>query len=418
MPALSTSIAQVDALRAILALMAGDVGKVYPERRGGQIEGYMVAVWVGEPGSRQRFKIRHAPLSDGRTWVRITHRKVADAILRVVRERIAAGDPPLAAIAPFLREKAPDLLFRRCWERFCEAKGRQGHGQLSDKRLDELEGHRRRGHLDALLELPAHQIGYAQLEELRDHLFDGGLAAGSVHHVLADIGTCFRWLHRRQEVPRVPPLPSVKIPEHTPRIPSPAQVQQLLDAIPWHLRGQWLARSQLGLRPSEAQRANVADWRFEPEAFRLRDGSEMRAHTITIRGKGGRVRVLPVPATWELAVWIDEHREAKDALRGDAAPLFANPAADLSENPAGRWTKASSRRVWLAACRTCSLMESQWTPRFTENESMRHAFATHSVALPGADLALLSELMGHADIRTTRRYRKLGPGAFLEVVKR
>ena len=167
----------------------------------------------------------------------------------------------------------------------------------------------------------------------------------------------------------MPPLPTVQRQEYVPRIPSPAEVQQLLDAIPWRLRGQWLARSQLGLRPSEAQRANVSDWRFEPETFRLPDGSELRAHILTVRGKGGRVRMLPVPASWGLAVWIGEHCDPRGALRDDDAPLFVNPEADPHKNPAGRWMKASSRRVWLTASNAAGLLETKYRPRYTENEA-------------------------------------------------
>jgi integrase len=229
------------------------------------------------------------------------------------------------------------------------------------------------------------------------------------------VGTCLRWLAELQEIPAAPKLPRIVVPEHAPRIPTPAEVRSLLDAIPWRLRGQWLARSQLGLRPSEAQRANVADWRFEPETFALPDGSDLVAHTLTVRGKGGRVRLLPVPAAWELSVWIGEHAEPRDALRGEAAPLFTNPAAN-ADNPAGRWTKASSRRAWLAASRRAGMLD-RGRPRYPENEAMRHAFATHAAAA-GVELLRLSEFLGHSDPRTTRRYRKLGAAAFVEVVKR
>ncbi|MGH0031688.1 MAG: tyrosine-type recombinase/integrase [Myxococcota bacterium] len=397
--------------------MAGDVGKVYPERSGGQVTGYVVAVWAGDKGERRRLKLRHVPLPDGKTFVRITTRKVAEAVLEQVQRAIANGVPPFAACSPFMKDKAPELLFRRCWERFCEAKDRQGRAgrQLSAKRIAELHGHLSRGNLDAIADKPAHQIRTRDLEALRDTLLER-LSPKSVHHVLADIRTCLRWLEDGQEIQGVPRMPSVRVPEHAPTIPGPGDVQRLLDAIPWRLRGQWLARSQLGLRPSEAQRLNVADWRFEPEVFRLRDGTEAAAHLLTVRGKGGLVRVLPVPPSWEVAVWIGEHADPRDALRGDAAPLFTNPHAAADENPAGRWTKASSRRVWLAACRACDLMQSEWRPRYAENESMRHAFATHS-GNSGAELLAISRFLGHRDPRTTNLYLKSGPAALLDVVK-
>ena len=398
--------------------MIDDIGKVYPEHRGDEVVGYVVTVWVGDRGERRRIKIRHAPLADGRTWVRIASRDLADGVLKAIRNQVASGVPPLAACAAFMKDQAPELLFRRCYERFVEAKERQGghERQISAKRLDELHGHLRRGHLATIEGVPAHQVGVRDLEALRNALFEKGLAPRTVRHVLADVRTCLRWLEDGQEIPRVPRIPAVRVPEHVPCIPGPGDVLHLLDAIPREIRGQWLARSQLGLRPSEAQRANVADWRFEPETFRTRDGTEVAVHLLTVRGKGGLVRVLPVPTTWEVAAWIGEHRDPRDALRGDEAPLFVNPEADLAKNPNRLWTKASSRRVWLAACRRCDLMLSEYTPRYPENEAMRHAFATHC-ANSGGDMAAISKYLGHRDQRTTALYMRSGPGALLEVVK-
>ena len=79
--------------------------------------------------------------------------------------------------------------------------------------------------------------------------------------------------------------------------------------------------------------------------------------------------------------------------------------------------KASSRRVWLTASNAAGLLETKYRPRYTENEAMRHAFATHAAAA-GTNLATLSKFLGHSDPRTTSRYAKLSARAFLEVVKR
>lgn len=393
---------------ALRLAMAGDFGAVRPDR--GQ---WMLDFWV----EGRRYRVRRVQIQ-GNGWVALRTQELAELVLDSIRQKVRAGTPRLAALAPYLRREAEVMTFRRAWERFVLAKWQQGrHGgrQLSRERTRHLNGYLERGHLTELLEVPIHALGYRQLEEWRDKLFERGLAPKSVKHLIADVGTCLRWLARRQEIERVPELPDVRVPEYVARIPSAAEVTRLLDAIPWRVRGQWLARSLLGLRPSEAWRASVSDWRFEPEPMRVSDGSTILAHTLTVRAKGERVRLLPVPADWPLSAWIAEHVKREDALQGDRVPLFPNPNA--TEQPP-RWTNDTSRRAWLHACKATGLLLSPRRPRYRENEAMRHAFATWAAADVTLDLLRLTEFMGHSDPRTTRRYRKLGAGALVGVVKR
>jgi integrase len=108
-----------------------------------------------------------------------------------------------------------------------------------------------------------------------------------------------------------------------------------LAAIPEAFRGQFLARGYMGLRPSEACRANVSDYVFSED-------------TLAVVGKGGRLRVLPADA--DVAAWIHEHVDARTAFKG--APLFQNARAASKD---GRWSASSSRRMWLRACKVASI---------------------------------------------------------------
>ncbi len=100
-------------------------------------------------------------------------------------------------------------------------------------------------------------------------------------------------------MPAAPDIPPVKVPQHTPTIPSIDEQQKLLAAIPWEIRGYWLARGLLGVRDEEAARALLSDYRR---------GTDSNSDEWLIRGKGGRDRLLPVPT--ELARWVREHRPA------------------------------------------------------------------------------------------------------------
>ncbi len=150
----------------------------------------------------------------------------------------------------------------------------------------------------------------------------------------------------------------------------------------------------MGLRPSEARRANVADYNFE-------------TNELTVHGKGGRVRYLPVDG--EVARWVQERVDPKDRLR-DAGrgpvPLFANPNGTTDDK---RWIKASEGRVFLRACKEVGV-------KFKPNEALRHAFGTHAVNR-GVALDRTGAYMGHTETKTTKRYAKLDTAGLVDVLR-
>jgi integrase len=336
----------------------------------------------------KRFKLRGVIWKSGKR-IKFASREQAEQYLADIRSDIRRGIPPLAAISDFLPTDTPEMAFSPHYRRFCEAKGRQ---QLSAKRMDELRGHESRGHLDALLGLPIHAVTYGALEDWRDGLLDSGLSPKTVHHITSDVRTFLRWLWRRQEIDSEPGPIDVHVPDYAPKIPTPAVQTRILEAIDWGLRGAFLARGYMGLRPSEAYRANLSDYDFERDV-------------LTVYGKGGKVRYLPADSA--VTRWVREHHEAPSALRvveDVPVPLFPNPRATTESQ---RWTGASARRVMLAAMDAIGV-------RFKPNEALRHAFGTGAVNR-GVALDKAGAYMGHTDPRTTKRYAKLDSAGLRDV---
>jgi len=366
-----------------LRIMAREFGCVLEDRRSNGRVYWLIDCRV----DGQRFKLRGYHTRGGK---RILFKSEADAreALDEIRSDLRRGIPPLQAISDFLPHGAPEMMVQRHYRRFTAAKarqGREGHGrQLSDKRIDELRGHETRGHLDPLLSVSIHSVTYGVLEDWRDWLFTQGLKPKSIHHVIADFGTFLRWLHKRQEIESVPALPEVRVPEYAPKIPTPAVQDRILAAIPAEKRGVFLARGLMGLRPSEAARANVEDYDFDRDL-------------LTVHAKGGRVRFLPAPKL--VAAWIHEHTARPSHLRDTDAPpvpLFVNPKAT---NPEGRWTPASARRVMLDAYEKTG-------QKYKPNEALRHAMATDAVNR-GVGMDRVGHYLGHSSQKTTQRYAKL-----------
>ncbi len=120
--------------------------------------------------------------------------------------------------------------------------------------------------------------------------------------------------------------------------------------------------------------------------------------TLTVRGKGGKERAVPVLATVRaaMAAWLRHH----PAPTADS-PLFVGVRGGvLSATVAQRTLYRFRRHAGL--------------PEHATPHALRHSFATHLLAA-GADLRAIQELLGHASLSTTQRYTSVDEAALMRV---
>ena len=115
---------------------------------------------------------------------------------------------------------------------------------------------------------------------------------------------------------------------------------------------------------------------------------------VTVRGKGGKERLVPLGAAARgaLQVWLP-FREKLLKDKGKTVPwLFP------SHGTTGHVTRDSFAKQLNELAGYAGI-----DPRRISPHVLRHAFATHLLA-NGADLRSVQEMLGHADISTTQIY--------------
>jgi integrase/recombinase XerD len=114
---------------------------------------------------------------------------------------------------------------------------------------------------------------------------------------------------------------------------------------------------------------------------------------ITIKGKGGRERLAPLTERTKRA--LGDYRKMLEAMSpGLAEGPFLFPA----DSDSGHLTRQAFARELKTLGVAAGLSAAQAHPH-----AMRHAFASHLLQ-NGADLRVVQELLGHADIATTQIY--------------
>jgi integrase/recombinase XerD len=213
-----------------------------------------------------------------------------------------------------------------------------------------------------------------------------GLAASSIKLIVVALKIFYRFLLAKGTVRRDPTetLSLPRIERYLPETLNELQVEQLLEAIntsaPLGLRDGAIIELLYasGLRISELANARLENFNAEERILR-------------VVGKGNKTRLVPVgrKACEALAAYLSAERP-KLVSRRTGNEIFLST----------RGTKMTTVRIWQIVKKRArhSGLEANVYPHL-----LRHSFATHLLG-NGADLRIIQEMLGHADISTTQVY--------------
>ena len=221
---------------------------------------------------------------------------------------------------------------------------------------------------------------------------------------LASVRSFFRWLVREGLI-RDDPTAGLPMPKLEKRLPRPLSVddcEQLMtrdrpqnrrpapEGGDRERRSVWMKlrdRALVELLYGSGIRVG------ELTALDVRD-LELRSREIRVMGKGGKERVVPIPAAAReaLAAWLAVRRHAGVL----SEPLFISLRARHEEKPR-RLAAREARRILRERGISADL------DQHVHPHRLRHSYATHLLDM-GADLREIQELLGHASLSTTQKY--------------
>lgn len=229
---------------------------------------------------------------------------------------------------------------------------------------------------------PVHHIGPTTVD--RWLMSCAHLAPATRRNYLSIVRGFCRWLQRQGKIKGDPTahLEPIRQPRPVPRCLSEVQIAALIASLP-DLRAEvviWLMVG-CGVRCIEIARLGIGD--YDPHGLTLR-----------LTGKGGHVRVIPVPT--EVASVLDRYISS---TRANAGPLLRSLKHTHQGITAGTLSQYVSR--WMAEAQV-----KRGAHDGISAHSLRHTCAT-DVYRRSLNLAAVQAMLGHANIATTSRY--LGP---------
>jgi integrase/recombinase XerD len=218
-----------------------------------------------------------------------------------------------------------------------------------------------------------------------------GLGANSLSRHLVSLKVFFRYLAQEGllSVNVAETMESPKVWKMLPGVLTPKEIDRLFSApnikTPVGLRDRAILELfyASGLRVSEMVSLQISDLHLDEKFLRC-------------VGKGRKERVVPIAST--AIEWIQRYLQ-------EVRPKFMHGGDEQTIFLSNRHRPLSRKTVWTMIkkyARDAGITKTIYP------HTLRHSFASHLLA-NGADLRIIQEMLGHADIATTQIYTHVDP---------
>ncbi|NUQ01631.1 MAG: tyrosine recombinase XerD [Armatimonadetes bacterium] len=261
---------------------------------------------------------------------------------------------------------------------------------------------------DAGLEDPA-SISLETIDLFLNHLWGRGLKTRSVARKATALRRFFQYLEQEGHLPvdlaRRIPVP--RMGRYLPPVLTEDEVSRLLVAA--GAPGANEEEARRSLRDSAMVEIAYAGGLRVSELIALRQGDlHARQRWLRVVGKGDRERVVPVgePAIAATRLYLSEVRPSWESEESGDLLFLSSRGKGLTRVGFYKVVRRIAERAGLG----------QRQPPVGPH-TLRHSFATHLLA-HGADLRVIQELLGHADVGTTQIYTHVGQDLLEQVYRR
>lgn len=244
-------------------------------------------------------------------------------------------------------------------------------------------------------------VNKQDLQQYLAHLYDAGFESSTVSRHLSTLRAFYDYL-LLEGVVKASPCELIESPKLSTKLPTVltlAEVTGLLDSLtsdtPNNVRNKAMIELLYasGMRVSELLDLNLADLYLEMGFMRC-------------LGKGSKERLVPIG---ELAIHALE-RYLTIGGRPELLKEGKNTDALFLNRLGSRMSRQGFWKILKAQARLAGI-EKDISPH-----KLRHSFATHLIE-NGADLRIVQELLGHADISTTQIYTHISRSHLQKVIE-
>jgi integrase/recombinase XerC len=228
--------------------------------------------------------------------------------------------------------------------------------------------------------------GGPEMRAFLAHERNRGVGARTLARRLAAIRGFTAWLADREGTDASPFLAAARAPRFRRSLPRPLSLPDARAVLA--AAGAQPCQDWIAARDAALVTLLYACGLRSAEALGLRGADHPLPETLTIRGKGGKDRLVPVLPVARAAV----------ARYAELCPHAITADGALFRGLRGKALDSRGLRALMATLRATLGLPASATPH-----ALRHSFATHLLQ-SGADLRTIQELLGHASLATTQTY--------------